>query len=255
MTHDYLQLLKSELSARQFRNSSYSMRAFARDIGVSATALSDVLNGKRNFSKSNIDKISNALQLTQLQKQYYFAPSKISSNDFSRLILEEDTFRCVADWYYFAILNLAKIKNNSSNPVWIAERLALTVEEVNQALQRLTRLKFIKIQKGKLIRTTHPLGTLRDIPSLAVKKHHTDNLKLASEALVNVPIEDRDYSSTTMAISKSQLKQAKEYLLKAKQKVGKILEKDEPDSVYVFSYQLFPVENYKKKPTDSKDKY
>jgi uncharacterized protein (TIGR02147 family) len=240
-----LNLLIQELQFRKSRNTSYSLRAFARDLGVSPTALSDFLNGKRQLSKTNLLKISESLNFSPLQKEkLLFQKSKSKGSekaDAERLILAEDTFRVIADWYYLAILNLAKLKNNHGTPEWIAQRLAITTGDARVALDRLSRLGFIKIKRGKLHRTTQALGTLRDIPSLAIRKHHTDNLSLASEALHHVPVELREFSSTTMAISVSQLAKAKDLLMKSKHKVASVLEKGDADAVYVLSFQLFPL--------------
>jgi uncharacterized protein (TIGR02147 family) len=240
-----LDLLNNELSLRKTRNSAYSLRAFARDLGVSPTAISDFLNGKRQLSKTNLQRICDSLNLSPLQKETLFESKKnLIINDeeeTQRMILADDTFRVIADWYYLAILNLAKIKTNKANPEWIAERLAISIENAADALERLSRLGFIKIKRGKLHRTAQALGTLRDIPSYAIKKHHSDNLELAKEALHNVPVELREFSSTTMAISVSQLAKAKDLLMKSKHKVASVLEKGDADSVYVLSFQLFPL--------------
>lgn len=48
---DYRKELVLELKERQFRNKSYSIRAFARDLSVSVTALHGVISGQRHFSK------------------------------------------------------------------------------------------------------------------------------------------------------------------------------------------------------------
>jgi hypothetical protein len=47
---DYRAFLKSELEERMEKNSSYSLRAFARDLTVSPQMLSLVLNGKKTTS-------------------------------------------------------------------------------------------------------------------------------------------------------------------------------------------------------------
>lgn len=44
---DYRQMLGSELERRQSRNPRYSLRAFARDIGLHASDLSKILRGKK----------------------------------------------------------------------------------------------------------------------------------------------------------------------------------------------------------------
>ncbi len=55
--------LTQELMNRCKRNSSYSMRAFAQGLGMSASALSMVLSGKRQLSRLAAERIADKLGL------------------------------------------------------------------------------------------------------------------------------------------------------------------------------------------------
>ena len=100
-------ILLNELNIRKEKNAMYSLRAFARDLEIGSTSLSDVLSGKRLLSKKNLEKISETLSLSPLEIEFlkgelkgnYTARSAI---EVERLQLEEDSFRLIADWYYFA---------------------------------------------------------------------------------------------------------------------------------------------------------
>jgi uncharacterized protein (TIGR02147 family) len=236
--------LQREYGLRKAKNSLYSIRALARDLGVSKTTVSDVLGGKRTPSPKNLDKILDKLNLSadeHDQIHVQLKKKKLPAQEMERLQMQNDTFRLIADWYYLAILNLAKIKKNKGNAQWVSERLAIGVEEAKNALEMLKRLGLIEIKRGKMTRTSLPLSTTRDIPSEALKLHHHNNLQLAGESLHLDPVESREFSSVTMAIDPKQLPQAKELLMKTKRKVAKILETDNPSEVYTLSFQLFPL--------------
>lgn len=49
--------LKDEFTQRQVFKPQYSMRAFARDLGLSFTSLNEFLSGRRNLNLKNLDKI------------------------------------------------------------------------------------------------------------------------------------------------------------------------------------------------------
>jgi hypothetical protein len=68
MNQSFYQLLIEEFKLRQKRNASYSMRAFARDLGIGLGSISEVLSGKRELSKSNFEKALGKMQLTDEQK-------------------------------------------------------------------------------------------------------------------------------------------------------------------------------------------
>lgn len=121
-------LLLTELAKRQTRNPSYSLRAFARDLNVGATTLSDVLADKRSLSKTNLQKVMDRLSISPMDQEKLWADYKSLAQRpeiDDRTYLDESIFRLIADWHYIAILNLAKIKDNHSNPQWIAERLGI----------------------------------------------------------------------------------------------------------------------------------
>lgn len=62
-----------ELNKRQKNNSSYSLRALARDLGISKTTIYDVLNNGRKLSDRTIENLQISLNLfkrVQLNQQY-----------------------------------------------------------------------------------------------------------------------------------------------------------------------------------------
>ena len=105
-------LLADELVERKQRNQAYSLRAFARDLGVSASCLSDVLHEKRQLSKKHTHSIAKKLCLSPNEARALREKKEKILSSPHYLTLEEDVFHLVADWYYFAILNLAGGKFN-----------------------------------------------------------------------------------------------------------------------------------------------
>lgn len=240
-------LLLNELDARRKRSSLYSLRAFARDLGVGVGSLSEVLSGKRDLSKTNLLKVLQNLNFTKEQVEYLLKKdNKVATPIEEHQLLLEDQFKLIADWYYLAILNLAKIKNNKASPVWIAERLGIENYLVIEALERLQRLGLLKIEKNKLIRTSKPLTTSAELPSTAIRKHHTQNLALAEKSLQNDPVHLREFASVTMPVNLKNLPKVKALLLKTRKKAADLLEDSNTTEVYTLSFQLFPLTKIKK---------
>lgn len=237
-------LLLQEMTRRRTRNSAYSMRAFARDLGVGVTTLSDVLADKRSLSKTNLEKVLEKLSVSPTEASELWSQHKEQHKKTIPLelsILEEDHFRFIADWYYLAILNLAKNENNRSSPSWIADRLSISPDLVREALKRLQRLGLLQVSGGRLVRTSQSLSTTVDIPSAAIRKHHSQNLEKAAHALENVEVNLREFGSVTMAVNMKNLPRAKEILFQARKKIGALLEEGPTSEVYTLSFQLFPV--------------
>lgn len=242
----YRLLLLEELVDRKSRNTSYSLRAFARDLGVSTTTLSDVLAFKRHLSKKNALRVADRLALSPAQIQSVI--SEIEGREFSfagedaeYVQLREDTFATISEWYYFAILNLAKIPNNRADEVWIAERLGLSPVVVRSALARLERLNLITFRNGRLKRTGQSLSSTHDVPSSALRKFHKQNLERATYSIDHDSIDRRFINSVTMAIDPAQLEEAKAMIVRFRERMAALLEKGKPQEVYTLAIQLFPL--------------
>ena len=240
------EILLQELETRKSRNPMYTMRSFARYLKLGTTSLSDVLSNKRKLSKKNILKISDRLALSPTQQKLLLldlSRDVLNDQELASIQLEEDTFYSISEWYYLAILNLAKLPENKADLKWISEHLLISESQVDIALCRLQRLKLLEIQDGRMTRTVQSLRTSTDVPSSAIRKYQSGLLKKISEIIEadQVPLEMRDISSVTMTVDRKNLKKAKEILMLTKKKIARLLESDHPEDVYVLSFQLIPL--------------
>jgi uncharacterized protein (TIGR02147 family) len=240
----YRAILLDEFAARRKKNPAYSLRAYARDLSVSVTALSDVLALKRDLSKKNLQKISDRLGWGPEKTAKIFGDlreqtNEVSQNDF--FSLEEDSFRLISDWYYFAILALANTPKPSSSPKWIAEQLGISTQEAKVAIDRLLRLKLIYVESGKLKQRTKTVSVLSSAPSTAIRLFHRENLRLAEKSIDEVPMQLRDLGAITFPADPKRLELARKELTKFRRKIAKLMEGDSPNSVYTLAIQLFPV--------------
>lgn len=236
-------VLLSELSKRRSRNTLYSMRAFARDLNLGVGSLSEVLSGKRDLSNSNLLKVLQNIEIEPEQKKILLKKENerpATAEEVHQLLLD-DQFKLISDWYYLAILNLAKLKKNKATPEWISKRLNIEIYQSLEALERLQRLGLLRIEKRRLVRTANPLTTSSDLPSTAIRKHHAQNLVLAEKSLHNDPIHLREFASVTMPVNMKNLPKIKDLLLKTRKKAADLLEDSEATEVYTLSFQLFPL--------------
>ena len=243
MSEDMRKLLQSELTQRRGRNPLYSLRAFARDLGIGLGSMSEVISGKRDLSRKNLLKVLQNLEVSPGQKKIFLDPSIIKdrTQEEDHQLLLEDQFKLISDWYYLAILNLAKIKSNKADPRWVSLRLGIEPYQAIEALERLQRLELLRIEKKRMFRTAKGLTTSSDLPSTAIRKHHSQNLALAEKAIHNVPVELREFGSVTMPVNLKKLTKLKELLLKTRKKAADLLEDEQATEVYTLSFQLFPV--------------
>ena len=148
MKFNYREELKNSYREKKSRNQGYSLRAFSRDLGVSPTALSDVMAGKRNFSEKNAKKVSEKLCFSPQECVLMLAEIKNKTVDAKKEVVQvkEDEFNLIANWYYLAILTLSQQKNVNASLKNISEIIGITKSQAKKAIDTLKSLKFIEIK-------------------------------------------------------------------------------------------------------------
>lgn len=71
LLYDYRQFLVMELSKRNRRNSAYSLRSFARDLGLSPSSLSEIVNRRAGLSPEKASLLAERLKLDPFQQQIF----------------------------------------------------------------------------------------------------------------------------------------------------------------------------------------
>lgn len=226
---DYRDALWEELGRRQRRNSSYSLRAFARDLGFAYSTLAEVLAKRKGISLARIEKISHALGWTkderkvfELQALSLHARSKVQ-RESARVALSTfyqeagstlslDLFRSVAGWQHYALLELLDTSCAPMDPDQLAQRLGISEKMALESLDRLQRLGLIKRWRGKLQTTQAETHTPNDIPSKALREHHREILSLAEQALELQDFSKREFQSVTFAASTKEVKELKDQI-------------------------------------------
>jgi uncharacterized protein (TIGR02147 family) len=234
--------LLDELSARKTRNPAYSLRAYARDLGLSLTALSDALAGKRQLSRKNVSKLASRLCWSPDRTRAALSEVKgVPAFQQEFTAIEEDHFRVISDWYCMAILALSGLKDHSSDPAWIAERLNISVFEAKSGLERLVRLGALRVQGGKLKQTKSRLSVSSEVPSSAIRKFHRSHLELAEASIDGTAMDLRELSAITFPADPKKLKEIKKEIVSFRRKIAKRMETEGCSEVYAFTMQLFPL--------------
>lgn len=234
--------LQDEFSSRRNKNQSYSVRAFARDAGISPGRMSEFLNGRRQMSLETFFKLSQTLKSpVAVRERVVQDIMKARENTEHHLQLERDLFEIISDYQHYAILNLLKTVDFKNNVTWIAARLRLEPSLVESSISRLKRVGLLFEKNGKLRRIDKPLTTTHNIPSVALRSSHKQTLQQAIEALDVVSVESRDITSTTVAIDPKHIPYAKELIRKFRRELAELLSRGEPTEVYNINVQLHPV--------------
>lgn len=249
-------LLNKEFEDRQERNSRYSLRAFARDLGIDSSSLSQVLSGKRKLTPAVAAQVADKLKLPASSRRRFFLSFGADVAELAEVelkILQDQQFEAIiTDWRYYAVLNLILIEAFDPTLPRIARALRMTESESKEIVETLLYLGFLKVDgKGRYTREAPKLDTARGTPSEIIRKAHADELKLALKRLMEVPRERRFFTSRTFAINSKKLPEARDLIRKFRTELSALLEDGNEDEVFLFAVQLFPLtEDALKNPKD-----
>lgn len=236
-------LLISELEQRRIKNPSFSVRALAKKLNMSHSAVSEIINGKRSVSEKLAGKIADRLMLDPKQKDDLMTKFNSQKTRLTTALqLTADQYRIIADWYHFAILSLSETDSFKGDSEWIARRLELNPKIIEEAVKRLVRMGFLKLNKaGELVPTKQQFHSTDGVPSAALRRTHAQNLELAQQSLDSDDLEIRDFSAMTMAIDPRKIPEARKMLRQFRNELSDFLESGKKTEVYKLCLQLFPL--------------
>ncbi len=262
-TVDYRQVLQKELMDRCESNPRYSLRAFARDLKLSPSRLSEVLNRKQGLSRQAAEGISKTLGYSDEEAEYFCdlvslkharsvkeredAKIRVFKADFDRqrdelYSLQLDSFKIISDWYHLGILELMKVSNFKHDTKWISRRLGVQVIQIELAIERLCRVGLMKIENERFIAVQSNGWVPGGIPSSSIRKFHRQVLGKALVAMDTQAVEERFFSTHLLTLNRSDLPKAFEAIADFQKKFCVDLESDiSKDLLYCISMQLFKI--------------
>ncbi len=224
------------------RNSRYSLRAFAKNLEIDPSSLSQILSGKRKVSKKIILTFCEKLSATPKDLKRFGLIVNNSQADEKFYQLGLDKFSVISEWYHYAILELTYVSGFKADFKWIARKLSITVDEAKTAIERLKRLELILEENGSFIKSSKMLTNDGIINSSAA--HKELQRQIVSKALLAIdecPTEFKDITSITMAIDTENIEKAKKLIAKFRRELCALLEDGEQTVVYNLGIQLYPI--------------
>jgi uncharacterized protein (TIGR02147 family) len=260
---DYVSILRSRLEDRCRANPRYSLRAFARDLGLAPSRVSEILNRKQGLSEPSARIISQKLGFS-IREADYFASLVLASDARSRKhrqrameelrnftnaqpvhTLDMEAFQVISDWYHFAILELVQMPKCRHEAVWIARKLGISRFEAESAIQRLLKLELLRVENGQFIPTHNEVTTSNGVPSEAIRRFSRQILSKASESIDLQTVDERDLSTLTVGIDPALMPKFKEMIRKFRREFNALAvesaakQKTRPSEVYSLAVQFF----------------
>jgi len=248
-------------------NSKYSLRWLAKQLNLKSHALLvQFAKGERQPTVEMLDRIAALLALNADEAYFLrvlvekdsaksvaereFLAEKLGSLrgvDSSTHKLEIDLFATINQWYAPAVLEMANLRGGDLSVEAVTERLGdrVSVAEIEACLANLSKLGLlIRQDNGTYLATGRHMATTRHSSNLMVRHYHRQLLERASEALDEVPTDQRFFYGYTFAFSRDRLKEANDLIIEFRSRFAKLLDAEAGgprEDVYHLAIQFIPL--------------
>lgn len=243
-------MLSQELARRIQANPGYSLRAFARDLGVSHSYLSLVINGKRKLSPQKIALFSAKLGSPEASLSSLRGKRTLKKRTVRKQVLVNEysnLFQAFANWYIPSLAVLVTTSNFKNSSQWISRKLGINPYLVGEALRVLSELKLVQNKDGKLQKTDHHLEVSPKESLASIRLFHEQIMKKAIETMKDTSQLDykkRSITTDLIAVNPSHIPKVKRKIEKFRQEIVKELAEGDATEVMALGVQLFPLTRF-----------
>ncbi len=263
---NFRQFLSDFYQTKKAGKRGYSFRQFSQAAGFkSPNILKLVIEGQRNLTPQSIEKFLEALNLSGNQASYFrslVAMNQAESDEerkehlesLQRLMphakrhqLDTEAAEYLSHWIYPVLRELVQHNDFRDDPYWIQRRLTgrIDIKEIVRALNFLKKNSLIsKDAEGRFSVKDDMVISSDEIKSLAVRTYHKCALEQSLAALVDLPIDQREFGALIFQIPDQSLLELKQRLKSFRQELHEWAleqQKKAPDNTVVqLNLQMFP---------------
>jgi uncharacterized protein (TIGR02147 family) len=248
-------------------NPNFSFQHIADKAGIRNKGyIYNIIKGQKPISKSNIFKISKALEHNRYEADYFenlvaFNQAEDLSEKkylFEKLhkitnmgkavskaqILRSDQYEFYSNWHHAMIRSIIGMYEFSGDFKWLAGMLVppITVPQARHSVRLLEKLQLIRKDDGGVYRIKdNNLTTGKDLMSVAFQNFHIACADLAKRAFTEFQRKSRNMTGLTLGISEKTFGKVCGEIQAFQEKIMGIAEADgAADRVYQLNFQFFP---------------
>ena len=252
-------ILKNKLELRQQKNKKYSLRAYARDLGLSSSLLSEILSGKKGLSLKMAGQVAENLGMNPIEQSYFcdLVTSTNARKEGAKILAQDrlenyrkiqmqsltmDSFALIHDWFHFAILELTHIEGFVADAEWVSKRLNVQKDKIESAVKRLSNMGLLEIlEDGNWKDTQVDLATPDGFSFSYLRQFHKQLIEKSILALEEQSVDERDITSLLVSVDSEKLPEAKKRIRDFRNEFIKEFNgpHEKKDNVYCLGIQLF----------------
>jgi uncharacterized protein (TIGR02147 family) len=233
-----------------------SLRKLALKLKLSPGYLSKILSGQKPLSEELARKFVRVLSPDDLAQKSIMRPFEstpevpaMNSRDIADLSVYEiasaDAEWLLGKWYRTTLLDLMTLKNFVSDPRWMAEKLGISVAEVETSLAYLARQGLAFQNEEGCWRKKHLLLRFpTETSKKVIREHHKSNLQRAAQVLdskiLPKDFQNRLIISLSLACNPDHLQEVKTELHRQLLDAASKLSEGDCLQIYQLNLQLFP---------------
>jgi len=257
---NYRDFIEDELKKRKLKNESYSLRAYARSLGLPPSTLSEVLKNKKKLTAPNAEKISRSLKLNKKESKYLslLCQAETEANNLKlkeikseiesladlekRKKLNSNEYGSLCRWHFFALVELAALPNFQLTVESGTKALGLDKALISSALDQLLTKGVLSYSKEYGYQKAGVgLFASSEVTDLNLRQFHLEMLEKSKSALCDQSPKDRIVGTETFVFSKEALPAANELVEEFFQKMLALAGKnvESANEVYTVGVQMF----------------
>jgi uncharacterized protein (TIGR02147 family) len=259
---DYRAYLRDWLEEAKETAPALSYRFLAKRLDIDPGFLVHIFHGQKHLSEKHLQPLLRALKLDKRQCEYFsrlvsFCKAKGETEirrKFAELMelretkvrkLEASHYRYYRHWYIPALrcLVAARVLHGDGSEAARMLRPAITEKEARDALGVLAKLKMVrKTSDGAWEALDSHISTGDAWTGMAIRDFQKQTLELAIQALENIPKEEREISTMTLAIASEEMPTVQEMVREFRSKLARwAVSTPNADTVCQLNIQLFPL--------------
>jgi len=260
--YDYHKYLRRYYEERKALDSNFSYRYIQHHVGIDPGYLVKIFQGQKEISLKYIPKLAKLLQLSKREAQYFelmvqfsrakknhqiksFFEKMLDFLEFDKKRVETDKYEFYQKWYYTAVREAIGIFRFKGDYTKLAKKIQPQIKpsEAKKSVELLMRLGFVKKNRdGTYEVTSRFITTGEEWNSIAIRSYQEETLKLAQQALNNIPKNERDISTLTLSLSPMGFSKAKEVIKRCRKEMLEIAHGDiDVTRTFQVNFSMFPV--------------
>jgi DNA-binding MarR family transcriptional regulator len=250
--------MKSALKRKQAAQPGYSLRALARDLGVSPAFVSNMMAGKKLPPKNRLEKLSYCLELDVLEREQLVKLSLLAglspkllghrpgpSLPQTRRTSEVSNRHLLASWANLAVLEGLTLDGAWSDLEELRGRLGLTAPALERVIETLAAAGVIEERHGRWVKKDEHLYLAGGRSRQEVRAFHEMMILKSRDELVTktaqADFERRLINGFTLAMNPEKLEVLKAKIIEFMDELSREAAAGPCTEVYQCNFQFFPL--------------